>query len=53
MNITPLHLLPSTIFISGSIIYALILKRRAARAELAGSAATAEPAVLAQSQAHV
>ncbi|MDP9325709.1 MAG: DedA family protein [Candidatus Dormibacteraeota bacterium] len=33
MDITPLHLLPSTIVISSSIIYALIIKRRATRAE--------------------
>ncbi len=31
MTITPLHLLPSTIFISGSIIYGLVLKQRAVR----------------------
>ena len=38
MEITPLHLLPSTIFISGSIIYALVLRRRAHRREtVAGS----------------
>lgn len=35
MTITPLHLLPSTIFVSGSIAYALVLKRRANRAEAA------------------
>jgi membrane protein DedA with SNARE-associated domain len=35
MEITPLHLLPSTIFISGSIIYAMVLKRRAQRGETA------------------
>ncbi|GAC1334182.1 MAG: hypothetical protein NVSMB17_15500 [Candidatus Dormibacteria bacterium] len=29
LDITPLHLLPSTLFISGSIIYAVLLKRRA------------------------
>ena len=29
MTITPLHLLPSTLFISGSIIYGVVLKRRA------------------------
>ena len=33
LDITPLHLLPSTIFISGSIIYGVILKRRADAAE--------------------
>jgi membrane protein DedA with SNARE-associated domain len=38
MDITPLHLLPSTIVISGSIVYALVLKRRAARAEAAAEA---------------
>jgi hypothetical protein len=35
MDITPLHLVPSTVVISSSIVYALILKRRAARAEAA------------------
>ncbi len=33
MTITPAHLLPSTLFITGSIIYGLILKRRAVRDE--------------------
>jgi membrane protein DedA with SNARE-associated domain len=33
LTITPTHLLPSTIFISGTIIYALYLKRQAVRAE--------------------
>lgn len=33
MTITPLHILPSTIFISGSIIYALVLKHRAEAGE--------------------
>jgi membrane protein DedA with SNARE-associated domain len=33
MEITPLHLVPSTIFIGGSITYALVLRRRAKRAE--------------------
>jgi membrane protein DedA with SNARE-associated domain len=52
MTITPLHLLPSTLFISGSIIYGVILKRRADAARLkeeaataAGEAASAEAAV--------
>jgi membrane protein DedA with SNARE-associated domain len=33
MTITPLHLLPSTIFISSSIIYGFVLKHRAVRDE--------------------
>jgi membrane protein DedA with SNARE-associated domain len=33
MTITPLHLLPSTIFISASIIYGIVLKRRSVRDE--------------------
>jgi hypothetical protein len=33
MTITPLHLLPSTIFISFSIIYGFVLKHRAGRDE--------------------
>jgi membrane protein DedA with SNARE-associated domain len=33
MTITPLHLLPSTLFIAGSIVYGMILKRRADAAQ--------------------
>ncbi|MFN2466159.1 MAG: DedA family protein [Candidatus Dormibacteria bacterium] len=33
MTITPLHLLPSTLFISASIIYGVVLKQRAEAAE--------------------
>ena len=33
MTITPAHLLPSTLFITGSIVYGIILKRRAVRDE--------------------
>jgi len=31
LTITPAHLLPSTIFISGTVLYALYLKRQAVR----------------------
>jgi membrane protein DedA with SNARE-associated domain len=37
MDITPLHLLPSTVFISASIVYAMILKHRATVAERAAA----------------
>ncbi|HEY8739150.1 MAG TPA: DedA family protein [Candidatus Dormibacteraeota bacterium] len=42
MTITPLHLLPSTLFISGSIVYAMILKHRADAADRR-TAASATP----------
>ncbi|MFN2463018.1 MAG: DedA family protein [Candidatus Dormibacteria bacterium] len=42
MTITPVHLLPSTIFISASIIYAMILKHRASAAERRQARAAAE-----------
>ena len=48
LTITPLHLLPSTLFISGSIIYAIVLKRRADaahRRQAAAATAVAESAV--------
>jgi membrane protein DedA with SNARE-associated domain len=46
LTITPLHLLPSTLFISGSIIYALVLKHRADvdGRSAAGAEAAAQPA---------
>ncbi|HEV1997187.1 MAG TPA: DedA family protein [Candidatus Dormibacteraeota bacterium] len=39
MTITPLHLLPSTVFISFSIIYGVVLKRRADAAKRSEAAA--------------
>ncbi|MEA2682710.1 MAG: hypothetical protein QOK05_1038 [Chloroflexota bacterium] len=39
LTITPLHLLPSTMFISASIIYAVMLKRRADAHDRAGGVA--------------
>jgi hypothetical protein len=33
MTITPLHLLPSTIFLTSSIVYGFVLKHRAVRDE--------------------
>ncbi len=45
MTITPAHLVPSTLFITGSIVYGIILKRRAVRDEkkLAAVAASKAP----------
>ena len=43
MTITPLHLLPSTLFISFSIIYGVVLKRRADAARRKAVAAAVDP----------
>jgi hypothetical protein len=45
LTITPAHLVPSTVFITGSIAYGIILKRRAVRDEkkLAALAASKAP----------
>ena len=43
MEITPLHLVPSSIFISSSIIYALVLRRRSRRAAALEPASAAHP----------
>ncbi|HEV3232481.1 MAG TPA: DedA family protein [Candidatus Dormibacteraeota bacterium] len=45
MTITPLHLLPSTLCISGSIIYGVILHRRALAAERRATATSLSPGV--------
>jgi membrane protein DedA with SNARE-associated domain len=37
LEITPLHLLPSVLFLSGSITYGFVLKRRAQRADAAAA----------------
>lgn len=42
MEITPLHLVPSSLFISGSIAYALVLRHRARRAEASEPIATVQ-----------
>jgi membrane protein DedA with SNARE-associated domain len=42
MTITPLHLLPSTLFIGGSVAYAFVLRRRALRAERTAAMRIAE-----------
>ena len=43
MTITPVHLLPSTLFISFSIIYGVVLKRRADAARRKAVAAAVDP----------
>jgi membrane protein DedA with SNARE-associated domain len=44
MTLTPLHLLPSTLVVTASLVYAIILRRRARRAE--ATALSQSPAVL-------
>jgi membrane protein DedA with SNARE-associated domain len=44
MTITPLHLLPSSIFISASIVYALVLRHRAEAGEQQTANTAAAPA---------